>query len=98
MEDRMAPDDTSPVTRWRKRRQRQGFVRVELQVRKEDVALVREVASALGDPQRETETRASLREKIATPRAGGLKALLCAAPLEGIDLERPRDQGRDVPL
>jgi len=94
----MVDNETSPVTRWRKRRQRQGFVRVELQVRKEDVALVREVASALGDPHRETETRAILREKIATPPAGGLKALLSAAPLGGIDLERPRDPGRDVPL
>ena len=94
----MAGTDPSPVTRWRKRRQRQGFVRVEVQVRKEDAALVRDVATALGDPAREAEARALLREKIATPRTGGLKALLAAAPLEGIDLERPRDFGRDVAL
>ena len=94
----MASTDPSPVTQWRKRRQRQGFVRVEVQVRKEDAALVRDVATALGDPARETEARALLREKIATPRSGGLKALLASAPLEGIDLERPRDFGRDVPL
>lgn len=94
----MASTDPSPVTRWRKRRQRQGFVRVEVQVRKEDAALVRDVATALGDPARESETRTVLREKIATPRAGGLKALLASAPIEGIDLERPRDFGRDVPL
>ncbi|WBQ11336.1 hypothetical protein L2D01_06010 [Hyphomonadaceae bacterium ML37] len=43
----MAITDPSPVTQWRKRRQRQGFVRVEVQVRKEDAALVREVATAL---------------------------------------------------
>jgi hypothetical protein len=98
MKDGMTDHNTSPVTRWRKRRQRQGFVRVELQVRKEDAALVREVAAALGDPARESETRAFLRETIATPRTGGLKALLSAAPLEGIDLERPRDRGRDVSL
>ena len=88
----------SPVTRWRKRRQRQGFVRVEIQVRKEDAALVRDVATALVDPERETETRAILREKFAIPRSGGLKALLASAPLEGIDLERPRDFGRDAAL
>ena len=29
----MASTDPSPVTQWRKRRQRQGFVRVEVQVR-----------------------------------------------------------------
>lgn len=90
--------DPSPVTQWRKRRQRQGFVRVEVQVRKDDAALVRDVATALGDPERETETRAILREKIATPRVGGFKALLASVPLEDIDLQRSHDLGRDVAL
>ena len=94
----MTNTEPSPVTQWRKRRQRQGFVRVEIQVRKEDAALVRDVATALVDPERETETRAILREKIATPRSGGLKALLASAPLEGIDLERQRDFERDAAL
>lgn len=94
----MPSTEPSPVTRWRKRRQRQGFVRVEIQVRKKDAPLVRDIATALADPDRETETRAILREKIATSRTGGLKALLAAAPLEGIDLERPRDFGRDAAL
>ncbi len=92
----MTSAELSPITRWRKRRQRRGFVRLEIQVRKEDAALVRDVATALGDPERETETRAVLREKIAAPRRGGLKELLTSAPLEGIDLERPRDFGRDT--
>lgn len=94
----MATTDPSPVTRWRKRRQRQGFVRVEILVRKEDAALMRDVATALVDPERETETRSILREKIAASRSGGLKTLLASAPLEGIDLERPRDFGRDTGL
>ncbi|WCR09705.1 hypothetical protein JHW45_11420 [Paracoccus stylophorae] len=94
----MASTDPSPVTQWRKRRQRQGFVRVEVQVRKEDAGLVRDVATALGDPAREAETRALLREKIASARAGGLKALLAAAPLEGIEIDRPRDFGRETVL
>ena len=85
----MANSDPSPVTQWRRRRQRQGFVRVEVQVRKEDAALVRDIAGALGDPARQAGTRAILRETIAPPRGGGLKALLARAPLEGIDLERP---------
>ena len=83
----MADTNSSPVTKWRKRRRQQGFVRLEIQVRKEDAALVRDVATALVDPERETETRAILRE-----------ALLASAPLEGIDLERPRDFGRDAAL
>lgn len=94
----MANSDPSPVTRWRKRRQRQGFVRLEVQLRKDDAALVRQVVRALADPERASETRTILRETIAAPRAEGLKALLAAAPLEGIDLARPRDVGRDVAL
>ncbi len=90
--------DPSPVTTWRKRRQRQGFVRVEVQVCKEDAGLVRAVASALGDPEREAAARAILREKIAPHPARGIKALLAAAPLEGIDLDRPHDFGRELPL
>lgn len=86
----------SPVTRWRKRCQQQGLVRVEIQVRKEDASLVRDLATALLDPERESETRAILRERIAAPRSAGLKALLASAPLEGIDLERQRDFGRDA--
>lgn len=86
----------SSVTRSRKRRQRQGLVRIEIQVRKEDVSLVRDVATALLDPERESETRAILRERIATPRFAGLKALLASVPLEEIDLERQRDVGRDT--
>ncbi|MCY3879860.1 MAG: hypothetical protein OXF74_11865 [Rhodobacteraceae bacterium] len=91
----MPNPDPSPVTRWRVRQRRLGFVRIEIQVRKDDVALVRNVARALVDPQREANTRATLREKIAGPRPGGIKELLASAPLEGIPLERPRDLGRD---
>lgn len=92
----MADTDPSPVTAWRQRRQRQGYVRVEVQVRKEDAGLVRAVATALGDPAREAEARAVLRDRFARPRPGGLKALLAAVPLDGIDLDRPRDLGRET--
>ena len=94
----MSSTEQSPVKRWRKRRERQGFVRLEVQVRKDDASLVREIAAALGDPEREVETRAILREKIVGRRTGGLKALLTAAPLDDIDIERQRDLGRDVSL
>ncbi len=86
------------VASYRHRMKRQGVVRVEVQVRKEDAALLRRVASALIDPEREAEARALLRQRFAEPRAKGLKALLAAAPLEGIDLERVRDTGRTVDL
>jgi hypothetical protein len=82
----------------RRRLKRRGVVRVEVQVRKQDAALVRGVADALSDPAREAEARALLRERFGAGKASGLKALLAAAPLEGIDLTRKRDLGRDVVL
>jgi hypothetical protein len=39
-----------------------------------------------------------LREHFGSGPAEGLKSLLAAAPLEGIDLSRRRDLGRDVDL
>lgn len=78
--------------------QRMGLVRVEVTVGKEDAALVRGVAAALTDPARESDARAHLREIVAAPKAGELKALLAAAPLEGLCLERLRDLDRDVAI
>ncbi|MFN0193489.1 MAG: hypothetical protein ACKVP5_16195 [Aestuariivirga sp.] len=88
----------SPLNTFRSRQRRRGIVRVEIHVRKEDVALVRNVARALADPAREADTRALLRQKFVEPGELGLKALLAAAPLEGIDLTRNRDTGRPVGL
>lgn len=82
----------------RRRMKRHGVVRVEVHVRKEDAALVRGVAKALSDPARETETRALLRHRFGPSAPAGLKALLAAAPLEGIDFVREQDLGRDIVL
>jgi hypothetical protein len=86
------------VASYRQRMKRRGLVRVEVQVHKEDASLVRSVAGALIDPVHATETRALLRERFAARAVKGLKALLADAPLDGIDLERVRDQGRGVDL
>lgn len=94
----MTASRKSPVASYRHRMKRRGFVRVEVQVRKEDADLVRSVASALADPERAAEARALLRLNFRPLPAEGLKALLAAAPLEGIDIDRPRDTGRDVDL
>lgn len=77
---------------------RRGLVRVEVNVRKEYAGLVRDVAVALGDPERETETRELLRERIAVSAPKNLKALLASAPLEGIEIDRPEDFGREIEL
>lgn len=82
----------------RRRMKRQGIVRLEVRVGKDDASLVRDVAAALVDPRRAAATRALLREGLGAPRTVGLKALLAAAPLDGVTIERDRDLGRPVEL
>ena len=94
----MSAAQRKALVRHRRRLKRQGVVRLEVQVRKDDAVLVRDIVSALADPGREREARALLRERFGAGPAAGLKALLTAAPLEGIDLGRARDFGRDVEL
>ncbi len=88
----------SSLATHRARRQRQGFVRVEVNVRKEDASLVRGVASALSDPSRQAEARRLLQQRFLEPAKVDLKALLASAPLDGIDLDRSPDPGRDIDL
>jgi len=75
-----------------------GFVRVEVNVAKDDASLVRQVAAALSDPVRQAAARTLLRQRFVEPPKVSLKALLASAPLDGIDLDRGRDAGRDVDL
>lgn len=83
----------------RKRLRERGFVRLEVQAPEADKALIRRVASLLrGDPARAAEIRVRLREVIGEEPKPGLKALLASAPLEGIDLTRDRDLGRNIEL
>lgn len=51
----------SALTEYRRRLKRRGVIRLEVKVRKDDVALIRSVAKALSDPTREVEARALLR-------------------------------------
>ena len=92
------PKAKSPLATHRARMERQGFVRVEVKVRKEDVSLVRRVVSALSDPSRQTEARRLLQQRFVEPHKVSLKALLAAAPLDGIDPDRSSAPGRDVDL
>lgn len=52
------------LARHRSRRRQAGMVRLEVQVRRDDVELVRGIARALADPTREAQTRALLRERV----------------------------------
>ena len=92
----MADAQKSSVNAHRERMKQQGIVRVEVQVRKEYAGLVRGVATALGDPTREARTRELLRERIVPSSEMSLKELLASAPLEGIEIGRPRDFGRKI--
>ena len=71
--------------------ERHGFIAPELERTR------RNVIRALANPDQERATRTLLREHFGI-QAQGLKALLAAAPLEGIDLRRGRDFGRKVEL
>ncbi len=83
----------------RQRLRERGLVRLEVQASEIDKALIRRVASLLrGDPARAAEVRMRLQQAIGEEPKPGLKALLASAPLEGIDLTRGRDLGRDVEL
>ena len=82
----------------RQRMKSQGIVRLEVRVHKDNVPLIRDVVSVLEDPERADEARALLRDRLGAGKPKGLKALLAAAPLEGIDLERDHDIGRNVDL
>jgi len=88
----------SSLAKHRARMERRGFVRVEVNVCKEDASLVRRVASALSDPSRQAEACMLLRQRFVGPPKVSLKTLLASAPLDGIDLDRIRDFGRDVDL
>lgn len=74
------------------------LVRVEVQVRKEDASLMREIACALSDPSRRETTRSALNKQITTSPAKSFKVLLASAPLDDIELDRQTDFGREDDL
>lgn len=98
MPTRPKPRSGSAVAAHRRRLKSRGLRRVEMQVRAEDAPLLRAVAAALADPARAPEARALLRDRFGLAPGASLKALLEAAPLDGVELDRARDTGRPVDL
>ena len=94
----MATSQNRAMRNYRERLKRGGRVRCEITVHRDDVELIRTVAAALRDPERGGPARALLRERFGPPAARGFKELLASCPLEGLDLARPRDFGRDIDL
>ena len=94
----MTKTNSSPISRHRERDNRQASARIGRQSQKGHAGLVRDVPAAPGNSVPESEERDTQRKKTVATRARGFKKLLASAPLEGIDLERSRDSGRDIPL
>ena len=88
----------SSLVSHRARMARRGLVRIEVNVSKDDASLVRHVAAALSDPARQAAARMLLRQRFIEPPKVSLKALLASAPLDGIDLDRGTDLGRESGL
>ena len=94
----MSSRTKSSLVNHRARLSRRGFVRVEVNVSKDDARLVRQVAAALSDPARQAAARLLLRQRFLEPPKVSLKELLASAPLDRIDLDRGPDLGREVDL
>jgi hypothetical protein len=91
------PSSSAALAEHRKRLRNRGLQRLEVQVRGEDAPLVRAIVAALTDPG-QADTRAMLLRQFTPASIGSLKDLIASAPLDGIDLDRSRDTGRDVEL
>ncbi len=94
----MSVSQRRALSKYRKHLKHRGIVRLEVRVNKNDAPLIRSVVQALADPAREGHARSFLKARFAKTPGKSLKALLAALPLEGIDLARERDFGRDAEL
>lgn len=72
-----------------------GLSKLVLHVPTEDAVLLSRAADGLRDPERRAWLRALL-EGGSHNEASSLEAHLEAAPLDGVDLSRSSDRGRDM--
>ena len=95
----MSAAQKKAIRNHRRRLREQGLVRVEVQASEADAPLIRSLARALReDPRKAAILRRQLRDTVGMGEAESLKALLAAAPLDGIEISRSRDRGRHVRL
>ena len=94
----MSEAQKKAIQNFRARLSREGFVRVEVRVPKVDAAFVRDIAKALSDPALAEQVRAALKTPKSIYSGMSFKEFLASAPLEGIDLTRDKDTGRDIDL
>ncbi len=94
----MSTSQDKAIRRHRQRLKRRGLKRVEVEAAESDAALIRKLARLL---RKDAESAARIRAKLAAlvdSNGPGLKALLAAAPLEGIRISRSVDRGRKIEL
>jgi phosphohistidine phosphatase SixA len=82
----------------RRRLKKRGLKRVEIHAAESDAALIRQLARILRDDSARAELVRTRLNDLVSERPTGLKALLAAAPLEGIRITRARESGRTIEL
>ncbi|MDM9627027.1 hypothetical protein QTL95_14060 [Rhizobium sp. S152] len=99
----MSSSQKRAIQNYRSRLSERGLSRFEVLGRDEDRDLIRSLARRLADNTPEaSELRASVSRSISgePPARGGISATLRRSPLVGadLDLDRPRDEGREVDI
>lgn len=99
----MSSSQKRAIQNYRTRLSERGMSRFEVLGRDEDRDLIRSLARRLADDTPEaTALRATVSRSISgePPAKGGILAALRRSPLVGadLDLDRPRDEGREVDI
>ncbi|HEY5623665.1 MAG TPA: hypothetical protein VIV14_07875 [Gammaproteobacteria bacterium] len=82
----------------RRRLKQRGLKRVEIHAAESDATLIRQLARILRDDSARAELVRTRLDELVAEGPAGLKALLAAAPLEGIRITRSRESGRTIEL
>lgn len=88
----------SALQQYRVRQKGAGFARVEVKVRREDAALVRDIAQRLSNPRTEVGMRLALNACLDRATLPSLKDHLCTQPFDELEFERSDDPGRTIAL
>jgi|SRR5882672_161977 len=90
---------TKAVRSHRRRLKHRGLQRVEVHASAPDAALIRRLARLLRtDEEGAGRVRQQLRASMGRDDTLGLKALLAAAPLQGVQIKRSRERVRKIDL
>lgn len=95
----LSTSHTKAVRSHRRRLKHKGLQRVEVHASAPDAKLIRRLARFLrADEEGAGRVRQQLRASMGGEDAPGLKALLAAAPLQGVRIKRSRERGGKIDL